>query len=237
MSELISEHPLMNKCRTYRFETIVISNPETSYSTEKSYVRTAEVYYLGKEKDHFKYQIVVVDFDFSNDDNAMGKMLKQISYLFDELEVTVDHDGDLVEIDNINFLRLRWTEISSQLLENHEGEVINSYFEQIGSLLEDKAQLIVFLKGYNMFGLLFNGLLQSFDTKRKRPSPDGYTEMMTPVQNGDKTILVISAEKLEETETDYFGGLLRYRGNTYEEGFIEVKTHNYHLKHSLLWIG
>jgi hypothetical protein len=45
-----------------------------------------------------------------------------------------------------------------------------------------KEDLIEFLGGYNMFGLLFNGLLQPFDSRRKRQSPDGFIEMMTPVK-------------------------------------------------------
>lgn len=231
------EHPLKNPCKTYRFETIVISNPNTSYSTQKSYVRTAEIYYLGNEKDCFKYQILVVDFNFSNDDNATGKFLKQISYLFDELELTVDHDGNIMRVDNIGFLLSRWPEIVDRLSNTHKGEAIENYFRQISSLLDNEEDLIEFLGGYNMFGLLFNGLLQPFDSRRKRQSPDGFIEMMTPVKEGDKMVLTISPENLDGTEVDHFGGLLQFKKGHYEEGFTEVKKHNTHLKHSLLWIG
>lgn len=231
------EHPLKNFCKTYRLETLVISNPDTSYFKEKSYVRTAEVYHLGNEKGYFKYHVLVVDFNFSNDDNAMGKFLKQISYLFDELELTVDKDGNIIEVNNLSFLRLRWMKIAARLSETHKGEVIDNYFSQINSVLEDESRLIDFLGGYNMFGLLFNGLLQSFDTKRKRESPDGFTEIVTPVKDGDTITLVISPENLDQTEVDHFRGLFVFKADHYEEGFTEVKKHNTHLKHSLLWIG
>ncbi|HCA07807.1 MAG TPA: hypothetical protein DEO71_11530 [Chryseobacterium sp.] len=231
------EHPLKNFSKTYRLETIVISNPDTSYRTEKSYVRVAEVYYLGNEKDGFKYHVLVVDFNFSNDDNAMGKLLKQISYLFDELELTVDKNGHIVEINNLDFLRLRWTKIAAKLSESHEGEAINNYFSQISSVLEDESRLISFLEGYNMFGLLFNGLLQPLDTKIKRVSSEGFTEIITPVNDGDKIILTTAAEDSEPAGIDHFGGLFVFREGHHEEGFTEIKKDNTHLKHSLLWIG
>lgn len=231
------EHPLKNFCKTYRLETIVISNPDTSYGTETKYMRKAEIYYLGKGKDYFKYQVLVVDFDFSNDDNTLGKFLKQISYLFDELELTVDKDGNMIEINNMNFLRLRWIEIIGKLSETHKGEAIDNYFSRISSLLEDEAKMIDFLEGYNMFGLLFNGLLQSFETKKKRLSAYGFIEMMTPVKEDDKNILIVSPENLDQTDIDYFRGLFVFKGGHCEEGFTEIKKDKTHLKHSLLWIG
>lgn len=234
---MILEHPLKNFCKIYRLETLVISNPDTSYCKEKSYVRTAEVYHLGNVKGYFKYHVLVVDFNFSNDDNSMGKFLKQISYLFDELELTVDNDGNMIEVNNLSFLRLRWTKIAARLSETHKGEVVDNYFSQINSVLEDESRLIDFLGGYNMFGLLFNGLLQSFDTRRKRESPDGFTEIVTPIKDGNTITLAISPENLDQTDVDHFRGLFVFKGDHYEEGFTEVKKHNTHLKHSLLWIG
>ena len=234
---MILEHPLKNFSKTYRLETVVVSNPDTSYRTEKSYVRIAEVYYLGSEKDYFKYHVLVVDFNFSNDDNAMGKFLKQISYLFDELELTVDQDGNITEINNLDFLRLRWAKIAAKLSENHEGEAINNYFSQISSVLKDESLLISFLEGYNMFGLLFNGLLQPLDTKRKRQSSEEFTESITPVKEGDKMMVRISTEDPEPAGIDDFRGLFVFREGHNEEGFMEIKKDNTHLKHSLLWIG
>ncbi|WP_300689031.1 hypothetical protein [Chryseobacterium sp.] len=223
--------------KTYRLETIVTEQKNLFYLTEKKYVRIAEIYYLGNEKGHFKYHVLVVDFNFSNDDNAMGKFLKQISYLFDEVELTVDKDGNILEVNNLQFLRLRWMKIAARLSETHKGEVIDNYFTQISSLLEDENRLIDFLGGYNMFGLLFNGLLQSFDTKRKRESPDGFTEIMTPVKEGDTMTLTIAPENTDPTQIDHFRGLFVFKGDHYEEGFMEIKKDNMHLKHSLLWIG
>ncbi|AZB20116.1 hypothetical protein EG352_21370 [Chryseobacterium indologenes] len=223
--------------KTYRHETIVIEQKNSFYTTQKSFARQIEIYYLGKAKEEYRFQVLVVDFDFSDDEDAMGKFLKKISYLFDEIECKVDEDGNITAIDNLLFLRLRWVKIQDELVKTHQGEAVESYFSQISSLLEDEAKLIDFLGGYNMFGLLFNGLLQSFETKRKRETTEGFTEIMTPVKVGDKMILKISAQNLEETDIDHFTGLFVCKGDLYEEGFIEIKKQNSHLKHSLLWIG
>ncbi|KAB1229569.1 hypothetical protein [Chryseobacterium viscerum] len=223
--------------KIYRLETIVKEQRNPVYAITKSYARQIEVYYLGKTKEDHQFQILVVGFDFSDQDTAMGKFIKKISYLFDELECRVDNEGNITAIDNLLFLRLRWGKIQSELSKTHKGEAIDNYFNQIGSILEDEAKLIDFLTGYNMFGLLFNGLLESFDTKRKRISPDGFTEIMTPEKDGEKMILKVSAQNLEQSEIDDFKGIFICKENQYEEGFIEIKKQNFHLKHSLLWIG
>lgn len=223
--------------KIYRLETIVKEQRNPVYAITKSYARQIEVYYLGKTKEDHQFQILVVEFDFSDQDTAMGKFIKKISYLFDELECRVDNEGNITAVDNLLFLRLRWGKIQSELSKTHKGEAIDNYFNQISSILENEAKLIDFLTGYNMFGLLFNGLLESFDTKRKRISPDGFTEIMTPEKDGEKMILKVSAQNLEQSEIDDFKGIFICKENQYEEGFIEIKKQNFHLKHSLLWIG
>ncbi|MGU3373770.1 hypothetical protein [Chryseobacterium sp. M5A1_1a] len=223
--------------KIYRLETIVTEQKNPFYSIKKSYAREVEVYYYGKVKDDYDFQILVTDFSFSEDEGTMDKFLKKISYLFDEIECRVDVEGNITSVDNLLFLRIRWGKMQADLSETHKGEVVDRYFSQISDLLEDEMKLIDFLGSYNMFGLLFNGLLQSFDARRKRESSDGFTEIMMPVKDGDKMILKISAENLEYSDTDDFGGLFVCRGDQLEEGFIEIKKDNFHLKHSLLWVG
>lgn len=222
--------------KTYRLETIVTEQKNPAYNIKKSYARQVEVYCLGKVKEEYRFQLLVVEFDFSDDEDAMGKFLKKISYLFDEIECRVDEEGNITAVDNLLFLRLRWAKIQSELVKDHKGEIVDQYFSQISSLLADEVKLIDFLGSYKMFGLLFNGLLQSFETKRKRESAEGFTEIMTPVKVGDQMVLKISAQNLEHTDISDFRGIFACKGDQYEEGFIEIKKHNIHLKHSLLWI-
>ncbi|MGE8555565.1 MAG: hypothetical protein ACN6OB_16720 [Chryseobacterium jejuense] len=223
--------------KIYRLETIITEQKNPVYATQKKYGREVEVYYYGKVKEEHEFQILVTHFDFSEEEGTMDKFLKKISYLFDEIECRVDDEGNITAIDNLLFLRLRWTKIQADLSETHKGEAVDRYFSQISDLLEDEKKLIDFLGSYQMFGLLFNGLLQAFETKKKRESPEGFTEIMTPVKEGNTMSLKISAENLEQTGTNDFRGLFVSREDQLEEGFIEVKKNNFHLKHSLLWIG
>ncbi|AZA92777.1 hypothetical protein EG344_04775 [Chryseobacterium sp. G0162] len=223
--------------KTYRLENIVTEQKNPAYKITKSYARQVEVYYLGKVKEEYRFQLLVVEFDFSDDEDAMGKFIKKISYLFDEIECRVDDEGNITAIDNLLFLRLRWAKIQAHLSETHKGDAVDRYFSQISDLLEDETKLIVFLGSYKMFGLLFNGLLNSFDTKMKRESSEGFTEIINPVKDGNILALKISAENLEESNIEQFRGLFVWKEDRYEEGFIEIKKQNSHLKHSLLWIG
>lgn len=223
--------------KTYRLESIVIEQKNPFYSTQKSYVREIEVYYYGKVKDEHDFQILVTHFDFSEGEGTTDQFLKKVSYLFDEIECSVDDEGNITAVNNLFFLRLRWTEILTHLSETHKGDAVDRYFSQISDLLEDEAKLIDFLGSYKMFGLLFNGLLHSFDTKMKRESSEGFIEIMTPLKKGDTLTLKVSAENLEESSIEEFRGLFVWKRDQYEEGFIEIKEQNSHLKHSLLWIG
>ncbi|MCJ8154849.1 hypothetical protein MKJ01_13840 [Chryseobacterium sp. SSA4.19] len=218
-------------------ETMVTEQKDLFYLTEKKYVRNVEVYYLGKTDKIDHFQVLVVEFDFSDDDNAEGILIKEISYLFDELEIFVDEEGNILKIGNLDFLKRRWIIISGKLSLSHKGETIDNYLAQISELLENEQELIDFLSGYKMFGLLFNGLLNSFQNKTSRVSSEGLTEILKVKIESDTTMISISADNIEDTGIKDFSGILQYRNDRYEEGFIQVKKHNYHLKHSLLWIG
>lgn len=102
-------------CKSYRLETICINNSGSSYQQEKRYVRKIEVYELGFLKENQVFQILTRDYSFSNEDNSEGKLIKQISYLFDDIELLVDHEGNLLEVLNKDTLQARWKYIKRKL--------------------------------------------------------------------------------------------------------------------------
>lgn len=208
--------------KVYRLETIVKEQKNIFYLTEKKYVRNVEIYYLGNIDERHHFQVLVVEFEFSEEDTARTRLLKKVSYLFDELELTVDDSGNILTVENLLFLRLRWAKIQSELFEFHKGEPINNYFNEINSVLNSEAKLIEFLSGYKMFGLLFNGLLNSFQNTKNRHSPEGFTEVLSINTDEEKRRIKITAENIQNTEINQFQGILKYRKNIYEEGFIEI---------------
>lgn len=224
-------------CKSYRLETICIINSGTSYQQEKRYIRKIEVYGLGILKDVQVVQVLTREFIFSNDDNSEGKLLKQISYLFDELELSVNSDGSIINVLNKKSLIERWREIQHKLLMQNKGELIENYFIQITKLLENESELINFLEDYNMFGLLFNGLWNSKNQMRTKITKDGYKQIMIPEITEGKLIQKISIKDNEHTKIDYMNGINCYDQNTLEESYIEIKENNHHFKYSLLWVG
>ena len=173
--------------KTYRIETIVIEENAPNYFTQKKYARNVEIYYLGKNRKngHFIFQLLTVEFDFSNDDNAMAKFTKKMSYLFDELELEVNNEGIILNVININSLRLRWLDIETQLSKEYKGDAVERYFNQIADLLESEEKLINFLEDYKMLGLLFHGLWNAFESKwYQRISKNGTAEIMIPRKRG-----------------------------------------------------
>ena len=223
--------------KKYRYETIVNEQVNKNYFTQKSFVRNIEVYHLAKKEANDQFQILVTEFEFSNDDNAMGKLIKQLSYLFDEVLLTIDVDGNIVSVDNLGFLRLRWVKIRTKLSSLHKGNAVENYFNQISTLLENEESLIESLKEYNMFGLLFNGLWNVSEGIRERKTKKGYTELMTSTKSNEKIIQTITAKDLEQSDATYFKGINFINKGNFVEAFIEIKNREYHLKHSLLWIG
>ncbi len=63
--------------KTYRLETIVTEQRNPVYAVTKSYARQIEIYYIGKAGEEHLFQILVVDFDFSDNDTAMGRLIKR----------------------------------------------------------------------------------------------------------------------------------------------------------------
>lgn len=222
--------------KTYRLETITIRNAGKSYQKEKRYVRKIEVYELGFLKENQVFQILTRDYSFSNEDNSEGKLIKQISYLFDDIELLVDHDGNLLEVLNKDNLQTRWKYIKLKLSKQHKGSVIENYFRQLTELLEKEQELIDFLQEYHMLGLFFNGLW-SCDERIRTKVTEGYTQIVIPEIVDGKYRQSIVSKDVDNKEASGFKGINFYSQNTLEESYIEIQENNHHFKYSLLWIG
>lgn len=156
--------------RIYRLENVIIENPDTSYSRQTSFVRNVEMYYLGRKKLLHYYQVLTTHFSYSNEDNAMGMLLRKISYVFDEVELLADDENNIVKVLNLPEIRKRWLTTAEILFKDHKGEAIENYFHTISNMLENEKSVISFLNEYKMFGLFFNGQCSEYHhgIKKKR---------------------------------------------------------------------
>jgi hypothetical protein len=220
-------------------ESVIIENPKTSYSREKKFVRNVEIYYLGKKELLHYYQILTTNFSFSNEDNAMGKFLKKISYLFDEVELLVDDENNIVKILNRLEIKNRWLATTKILSKDHKGNAIENYFYKITSMLENEESFLSFLNEYKMFGLFFNGQYGEYalGIKKQRIISKNDREI-----NEQMTVKITENElqiSLDATQNiaDKYNGTFVYRKDNLIEAYLISETENSHIKNSLLWIG
>ena len=225
--------------RIYRLESVVIENPNTSYSREKSFVRNVEIYYLGRKELLHYYQILTTHFSFSNEDNAMGQLLKKISYLFDEVELLADDENNIVKILNLLEIKKRWFAIAEILSKDHKGDAIDNYFYTISTMLENEKSFISFLNEYKMFGLFFNGQYGEYElgVKKQRTIATNNGEIIEHMAvNILENILMISLDATQDMASKYVGTFF-YRKDNLIEAYLTSETEKSHIKNSLLWIG
>lgn len=223
---------------TYRFETIVSEEIMPNYILEKKYVRNVEISFLRKHKELYQYQILCIKFDFSDQDTASGFLLKKISYLFDEIDLYADEENNIVKLNNLNFIKLRWKQLQMKLLETNKGSAVENYFKQISDVLEDERRFIEFLSGYNMFGLYFNGQSGKYpDNGRKiRKITEEKNEYLyrETFSAEEIRIKMKSSEDKNESQTE---GISIYEKGLLKENFVSSKENNHQIKYSLLWVG
>ena len=228
----------MTNVNTYRFESNVSEEIASNYYTEKRYVRTVELYFLRKHKELYQYQILCTKFDFSDQDTASGFLLKKISYLFDELDVYADEENNIVKLNNLLSIKLRWKELKVKLWETNKGDAVENYFRSISSVLDNEENLIAFLQSYNMFGLYFNGQLGQYpdDGKRIRVITEEKMEYLHKKNSSEEkiTIKMRTSEDIDENLTE---GISIYEKGVLKENFVKITENNCQIKYSLLWVG
>lgn len=229
-------HPDKLLQRTYRFESIVRNKISAAYFQETKYIRVIEIWFLRKIKEYFHYQLLTTDFNFSDEDQSNTIFIKKISYLFDEVEILADEEGNIIKVENLQTLRNRWREMMLTLSLDHKGYEIENYFGGISNILENEERLIRFFHEKNMFGMFFNGQLGNYSeaTSKKRNLHVNISEEFLYRKENSKIIIEIkNVSDLQEDNKSYFA----YENNILNEGYVEQKENNYQIQYSLLWVG
>lgn len=228
----------MINANTYRFESIISEEIMPNYSVEKKYTRFVEIYFLKKYKERYRYQILCTKFDFSDQDTATGFFIKKISYLFDELDIYADEENNIVKVNNISNLRLKWQDLKVKMWETNKGDEVENYFRSISSVLDNEENLIAFLQSYNMFGLYFNGQLGQYpdDGKRIRVITEEKMEYLHKEISSEKEI-TIKMRAFENKDENPMEGISIYEKGILRENFVLSIENKCEIKYSLLWVG
>ncbi len=200
----------------YRLESVTVEKITASYEQERNCIRTLKIYYLREENNVYLYQLLVLDFIFSDDGNAMGMLLRKAAYLFDNLIIGIDRKGKMVKIINKEQISGRWNAIREAILADVQGAAAYAFIEKIEQCITQEDQLIRFLEDDKMYGLYFNGYKKLLDTLEKQKK----TEFLHPEPDRPGEIPVFI-----------------YQNNVLIEGFSEKRDGNMLIRHSLLRIG
>lgn len=146
----------MNTITKYLLETTL----QPKFSTTKI-SRVVQTFCYGKREGNFLYQVLVLEIKFSQEENAINQLLKKIALLFDELELEVSKNNQILKVLNISSIQKRWVELQIDILSRSQGYELDNYCKNISDVLKDEEKLIKFLNQYNMLGMLFNGKTKS----------------------------------------------------------------------------
>ncbi|MFJ1492206.1 hypothetical protein [Capnocytophaga canis] len=183
----------MNTTARYLLETTL----QRKFSTTKI-SRVVQTFCFGKKGDNFLCQVLVLEIKFSEEENAINQLLKKIALLFDELELEVSKNNQILKVLNISSIQKRWVELQIDILSRSQGYELDNYCKNISDVLKDEEKLIKFLNQYNMLGMLFNGKTKSdnFFTFDESKLLEGGVEIEEGTSEIEYSILWIGSKEI-----------------------------------------
>ncbi len=142
-----------------------MKNPPITYHLEsifqkKSSVnvvsKTIQTFCYGKKGEHFLYQVLILDLDFSDKENSLNDLFTKIALVFDELELEITPKNRIAKVINISSVKKRWTAVKMEILSENQGYELISYCDSISEMLENEEEIIAFLHQNKMLGMIFN---------------------------------------------------------------------------------
>lgn len=228
---------------TYRFETVHddFANEKKAIST--SYTREIWIMPIARQDTLDVYQIFLAKMTIkSNVAVADEYLIKQLAYVFDEIEVAVDFSGKIVSIYNMGALRFRWRLKRVKLEQEYVGVTVQAYFRTIDVLLDDEQKLIQFLSSYKMFGIYFHGLFGNYllwemPLKRAIRLDDFDRELVNEKIFPEKKEAIKYKIQGSGAGLVHYGGELIYSNFQLKEALIECGNHSQSFKYGALFLG
>lgn len=199
--------PEVNFSALYRFHVIVKNEEETISTNDNHYIRKVKIKCLGKIGKSFVYQLLTLENEMIGLFDQL--LMRKLCSVFDELLIRVDENGSIIEVLNIQNLKIRWETVKAELVQIFKGKVFDNYIRQLDRDLYNKELLHSFLEEKKMFGLFFNGIW-TLETNENSKS---------------KNILIKNNNQTNET--------YRYQNNL----LIEANQTNNQTNHNVLCLG
>ena len=226
--------------KRFVFETTYTKNTTSESVVTKQYIRKVAIAYLGQIKGKNFFQIFCTAIDFKGDHFQNIPFLRKISTVFDEVLVTVNNNGIIEKINNIDALQLRWKNIKNILnVDNKGGEMLH-YFKTIDKLINSQQMLINFLSEHKMYGLYFNAFWNTYKFDEpylvsRGTAKNNWKEEVTAKQpitgsNEKINLMVNSVEKI-------YQGMFYYQDNQIVQAEINQDELNNLYHYTLLCLG
>jgi len=143
----------------------IYNGKRTTNNSEK----IVDVTILKKENKVPQIQVKTIEHNISLD-NLLKKQeditLKMAS-LSDTVILGIDKKGSIKDIHNHHIIIQKLEVLQRELKELYEGNVMDRYILGIRKKIEDKAKLLTDFQQPRLFGLLFDGLYESYTTSKK----------------------------------------------------------------------
>lgn len=231
-------HPVNQEVSHYIFSTLTTDHTNLKRLKENSFVRKVEVIYLGQLKSNSIFQLLCIAVDFSGDHLEDAPLLRKISYVFDEVVVSVNAAGNIVQVNNHNEILKRWQDTKAVLQKETEGSIVLDFFDTMDRLMSNTEELIRFLSENKMYGLYFNGYWGKHhnQTPRLKKLDDTRTEQIGVFEFDRKDKGVELFINLLNNDELYNGRFL-YQDHQLMEASLELNELDHHIKYNALCLG
>lgn len=170
------------------------------------------------ENDAYRFSVEITLFKQSNA-NGMFKWVGDLHELREKIVFSLDQNGQLGKIHNLDDLRMKWKELKPKIFLRHKDERYKDLLiSGVEELLDDDQRLSAALRYSMPYQLLFPGI-QNKEFK-KNEAVQGYREI--PNFLAAKNIPIITDEVLSETEDGKY--LINVTGKIDEEKFEQNKV-------------
>lgn len=231
---------LKESIQTYR----LLVQTQTSVKNkmiEEKWERHFKICYIGDYKGNHRFQILTLKLDY-NSSVPMPDVYfqKRIASVFNILSVQVSSEGEIKQINNLDFLFDKAEELIKELRIDHKGGYFEEYLTQFSDFLHDQEQVINYLIQDNMFGLLFHEEIWSKNIlypSNEEEFQESLSEQWTVVEIGGRdTYKEESISPCQSAEISYKGKAY-FKKNRLYELHIESKEKSLITEYNMLWIG
>jgi len=242
--EIGFEHVLVFKTSK---ETIN-ENGEPSKNTIK---RKVQIAYAGRKGMLQKYQVFLFETEciFDHKLEPYHLLIRRLTYVFDEYFIGVAPNGIIVEVFNVEFIQYRWNKIRSKLMQEHEGEIVEQYMEEINDRVRDHDSILNYLQQLSMYGLYFNGYWNNGLPGKyfvdKEFNFEGQKHLLKEEMNvlnvstelAEGIVLKVSGNVLDTAKQICINGKYQYINGILSEAESISVAESVKIKHSVSWVG